>query len=169
MTLTAHSIVGASIASIMPSNPVLGFVAGFASHFLLDAIPHWDYSLVSSKRDGDNPMNDEIFTDKGSVFDLFKISFDGLLGVSISLLLFGVSNYNLVWTPIWGMIGALTPDFLQLVYFKFWRGEPMKSLHEFHVIKIHAKEKFVNHPVLGISLQIAIIFLVVVISKFLFK
>lgn len=167
MTLTAHAIVGASIASIMPSHPVLGFVAGFTSHFLLDAIPHWDYHLSSAKKDEKNHMNDDLIINKNFILDLFKIGFDGILGVFIVLFLFGVSNNHLVWTPIWGMIGALTPDFLQLVYFKFWRHEPVKSLHKFHVIKVHAKEGFTSQPVLGIFLQIAVVVVFVMVCKFL--
>jgi hypothetical protein len=166
MTLTTHAIVGASVASILPSHPALGFAAGFVSHFLLDAIPHWDYYLISRKKDNSNPMNNDIILNKYFIFDLFKIGTDAILGVVIALLLFGISNFHLVWAPLWGIVGALTPDALQFIYFK-WRHEPMISLQRFH-LWVHQNDKLNNRPVLGISLQIIIIVLVIVISKFYF-
>ncbi len=41
MTATAHALIGAAIATKF-TNPVLGIPLSFASHFLLDKIPHWD-------------------------------------------------------------------------------------------------------------------------------
>src|SRR6516225_11831962 len=43
MILSTHAIVGGTIASLFPSHPALVVAAGFASHFAIDAIPHWDY------------------------------------------------------------------------------------------------------------------------------
>ena len=165
MTLTTHAIVGASIASLIPTHPVLGFTLGFTSHFLLDAIPHWDYILLSSKKDLNNPMNNDLIINKNFIIDLFKISFDAVLGLAVALLLFGFSNFNLLWAAFWGAIGAMMPDALQFVYFK-WRHEPIKSLQKFH-LWIHAKKDLNNRPVLGISLQIIVILCFVVVSKFL--
>lgn len=46
MTTTPHLLTGAALASLLPtgSAPVklLGFALGFASHYLLDAVPHWE-------------------------------------------------------------------------------------------------------------------------------
>jgi hypothetical protein len=39
MILTTHAVVGAALASFVPSHPVTAFAMGFASHFVLDAIP----------------------------------------------------------------------------------------------------------------------------------
>src|SRR5258708_20443215 len=47
MILTTHAIVGGALASLFPSHPIIAVAAGFASHFAIDAIPHWDYSLRS--------------------------------------------------------------------------------------------------------------------------
>jgi hypothetical protein len=43
--LSTHAIVGAAVASLMPDHPALAFASGVASHFAIDAIPHWDYPL----------------------------------------------------------------------------------------------------------------------------
>jgi hypothetical protein len=49
MILSTHAIVGGAIASLFPSHLVLVVAAGFASHFAIDAIPHWDYPLQAIK------------------------------------------------------------------------------------------------------------------------
>ena len=56
MILSTHAIVGGAIASLFPSHPALVAVAGFASHFAIDAIPHWDYPLrsISTGQGADN-------------------------------------------------------------------------------------------------------------------
>ena len=51
MILSTHAIVGAAIASFLPSHPTTAFVLGFGSHFVLDAIPHWDYPIKSASVD----------------------------------------------------------------------------------------------------------------------
>ena len=136
MVLTAHAIVGASIANLMPNHPMLGFATGFASHFLLDSIPHWDYHLLSSKKDPQNPLNDDLILGKNFLIDLMKIGTDFLLGIIISILLFvDISNFSLTsfFTSaiFWGIAGSLLPDALQFVYFK-WRHEPLTTLQRFH-------------------------------------
>src|SRR3989344_5616837 len=145
MTLSAHAIVGASIASIIPSHPVLGFVTGFASHFLLDAIPHWDYFLFSRKEDNDDEMNNDMIMNKYLILDLLRVSSDAIIGVIIVLFLFGISDRHLIWAPLLGMIGGMAPDALQFVYFK-WRHEPMISLQRFH-LWIHSKKRLDNRPI----------------------
>ena len=47
MILTTHAIVGGALASLFPTHPITAIAAGFASHFVIDAIPHWDYPLQS--------------------------------------------------------------------------------------------------------------------------
>ena len=38
MTLTTHAVVGAAVATLLPSHPLLGISAAFLSHFFVDAI-----------------------------------------------------------------------------------------------------------------------------------
>jgi hypothetical protein len=168
MTLTTHAIVGAAVASTLPNHPVLGFAVGFASHFLLDAMPHWDYKLRSATENPNNPLAKEITLNKDFIFDLFKMGCDAIFGALVGLFLFGIPNFNLnsilSSMIVWGIIGGLTPDALQFVYFK-WKHEPMISLQKFHAVWIHSKIKLDNRPVLGISLQIILIIVVVAITK----
>ena len=41
MTATAHALVAAAIARAVP-NPYLAIPLAITSHFIMDAIPHWD-------------------------------------------------------------------------------------------------------------------------------
>jgi hypothetical protein len=61
MILSTHAIVGAALASLMPSHPIAAFAAGFASHFVIDSTPHWDYPLKSISFGG-SARNDGRFT-----------------------------------------------------------------------------------------------------------
>jgi hypothetical protein len=171
MTLTTHAIIGAAIASSIPSHPVLGFALGFGSHFLLDAIPHWDYSRDSVKENTENPMKSEMTFNKDFVIDLFKMGADFLLGLTVVFFIFVYPNFNipliLSGAIFWGVVGGLLPDFLQFVYF-IWKHEPMVSLQKFHVLWAHAKISLDDRPALGITLQAILIIIVVMISKLFF-
>ena len=48
MILTMHSVVGAAIANQI-SNPWIAWLSAFISHFVLDSIPHREYSLENAK------------------------------------------------------------------------------------------------------------------------
>ena len=111
MVLTPHALVGAAVAGAVPEHPVTGFILGFLSHFILDAIPHWDYDLDFFK------------TNSLTVKDLFKLSLDTVLGLAV------VGFF----TPIliWGALGGLAPDALQYVSRKTnWRWlDPVQKFH----------------------------------------
>jgi hypothetical protein len=47
MILCSHALVGGAVASTIPSHPAAALLIGFASHFILDAIPHADYPIRS--------------------------------------------------------------------------------------------------------------------------
>ena len=120
MVLTPHALIGAALASAVPEHPLIGFFLGFVSHFILDAVPHWDYHL------------DFFETNLLSRNDLIKLAADFVLGLSLVWLF--------VPTLIWGALGALTPDALQFIYrkTKFRFLAPLQSFH----LWIHAdKEK----------------------------
>lgn len=139
MILAKHAIAGAAVASLTPNEPLIGFATGFLSHFILDAIPHWDYSLDSKKEDENNPMNDDMIINRAFTKDLLKISFDGIVGILVSYLIFYFFLKISVVVILCGAIGAMIPDALQFVYMK-WRHEPFVSLYRFH-LWIHSDKK----------------------------
>jgi hypothetical protein len=163
MILTTHAAVGATLATLVPSNPILGFAIGFGSHFILDGIPHWDYKLKSSKRNKQKPLTNDIIIGKDFYNDLMKIGFDAIFGLTLSLLVLGTAQHQSILIITCGALGGMAPDFLQFVYFK-WRHEPLTSLQKFH-IWMHAKTGLNDRPLLGIFSQIAIIAIVFVLFK----
>lgn len=165
MTLSTHAIVGAAIASVMPAHPVIGFVVAFASHFLLDAIPHWDYALSSQIESvtGD-PMDTDMMINKSFFFDLLKIGSDMFLGVAVVLFFFTFNGPHLFWIPFVGVAGAVLPDALQFIYMK-WKHQPMTSLQKFH-LWIHAQRDYNERPSIGIPLQIVFAALVIFVGYF---
>jgi hypothetical protein len=164
MTLTTHAIVGAALASAVPTHPVVAFSVGFCSHFLLDAIPHWDYHLDSMSEDKKNPMATDMKIGKSFFFDLCKIGADFLLGFVLAFLFFGsLGDFSLNTALFFGAIGAVLPDALQFLYFK-WRHQPLTALQKFH-LSIHAEKELKNRPLLGISYQVALIVVLVFLQK----
>jgi len=140
MILSAHAVAGATLATFTPDKPLVGFTIGFLSHFVLDAIPHWDYfhSLESIKSDGVDPMKDDMVLDRRFLRDILKISADGMVGLILSYLLLGVYMKNSLLIIMCGAVGGMTPDALQFVYMK-WKHEPLVSLRKFH-LWIHAEK-----------------------------
>jgi hypothetical protein len=162
MTLTTHAITGATVAALIPSHPVLGFVAAFASHFVLDAIPHWAYSIKSLKEDEENPMNSDMVIGKDFYFDILKIGADGILGLLASFVLLSVFLKCSPFIVLLGAIAGMMPDALQFVYWK-WKHKPLTSLHRFHIY-IHAKTDLNKRPVVGILLQLVLVCIVLVLA-----
>jgi hypothetical protein len=136
MILSAHAVSGAAFASLTPDKPLVGFVVGFPSHFVLDAIPHWDYSLESIKHEGNDPMKDDMVLDKRFLKDILKISADAIIGLLLAYLIFGFYLKVSIFVILCGAVGAMMPDALAFVYMK-WKHEPLTSLQRFH-IWIHA-------------------------------
>jgi hypothetical protein len=79
MILTTHAVVGAAIASFVPSHPATAFALGFASHFILDAIPHVDYPIRS--RSVNPKIGAPMAFDKALLQDVVTIGSDGLFGL----------------------------------------------------------------------------------------
>lgn len=159
MTLTTHAIVGGAIASIMPAHPYLAIAAAFASHFLLDAIPHWDYPIRS---DCVNPnVAGAMKYDGALLADMLTIGIDAVLGIALALLLLArPSDFSLV---LCGAAAAILPDAFQFAYIRFPR-EPLISLQRFHSW-IHASRNLRARPILGLSAQIGLVLLVLLVAR----
>ena len=126
MILSTHAVTGAAIASLIPSHPVAAFAAGFASHFVIDAIPHWDYPLRSITV---KPGANSVRLTPALVRDLCVIGGDGLAGLVLALAIFATPA-NVIAVAA-GAIGAMLPDPLQFLQ-SFYPREPLASLQRFH-------------------------------------
>jgi len=149
MILSTHAIVGGAIASLFPSHPFLVAVAGFASHFAIDAIPHWDYPLrsVALGKSADNrrlKLNATLFR------DVALVGLDACTGLELALLLFATQETG--WVVALGAIAGMLPDPLQFAY-SIYPKEPLKSLQSFHAW-IHSKRALAWR--IGVSTQAAL-------------
>ncbi len=153
MSLGTHAAIGAIIISRFPSHPVLGFGLAFASHFVLDMLPHWDYHLNSLKENEKDPMKNRMPINNKFFGDLMKIGIDLLLGIGTALFLL-FNNANIL--PILFGIGAgVLPDFLQFLYFRMQK-EPLVTLQRFHM-HIHTEKKMKNARALSVISQIILV------------
>jgi hypothetical protein len=133
---------------------VAAFAVGFASHFVLDAIPHVDYPIRS--RSVDPKIGAPMAFDRALLQDIVSIGSDGLFGMLLSLLLF--SSPTDLWAVLMGAVGAMVPDPLQFAYTRF-PYEPLRTLQQFHRWD-HSKTKL-DSLVFGICTQIALVAVVV--------
>jgi len=151
MSLATHIVFAAAVTKplLETYNPLLIFVVAFASHFVIDAIPHFDYKLSSVE-------NDKIIRNhKAITKDILNISVDVLIG---SIILFVTYSFIASQFPVSAflvvILGAVLPDALQAVYWLF-KNSPVKYLQRFH-LSIHANTKIKSMP-LGIGTQLALI------------
>lgn len=163
MILTTHAVIGAAAASMVPEHPALAFGLAFASHFALDAIPHWHYPVKSIQKNKHDRMKNDMVIGRHFAGDVGLISLDALLGAGIALVVF---SYMLHFPPMLiliGVVGGILPDPLQFVYWKF-RHEPIKSLQRLHM-RIHARGDLDNRPWWGVSSQILLMLLFMLLVK----
>src|SRR5262245_56376183 len=107
MILSTHAIVGGAIASLFPSHPALVVAAGFASHFAIDAIPHWDYPLqaISVRPAADSAA---LHLDRRLWVDLSLIVLDACAGLAIAIWLF--ASPATIGAIVLGALAAMVPD-----------------------------------------------------------
>jgi uncharacterized membrane protein YeaQ/YmgE (transglycosylase-associated protein family) len=129
MLTTVHGAFGFLIGE-HTSSPLLAFVLGFLSHFILDIIPHGDHDDV------------ENYVDHNKLKSIINvIVIDSIAGIIFLILIFThLHNSTVDVTPIAaGIIGAILPDFLVAFYAlnkrRFFR---LNFLHH----KIHQLIKF---------------------------
>ena len=152
MILGTHAIVGAAIGSLMPDHPALAFAGGIASHFAIDAIPHWDYPLraISVK-----PNSSAMKLNWSLVRDLGLIAIDAGVGLAIAVWLYASPTAALA--VLLAALGAMLPDPLQFAH-RLYPREPLRTLQRFHVWT-HSK-RALAWPI-GVSSQLAFIMLVI--------
>lgn len=151
MTLTTHSIIAAAITKPLAAmNPLLAFVVAIASHYLSDAIPHWDYQLRSIEDKEDKEKRHWGSNRQMLTRDISSMAFDGLLGAGIVLAVIRpVTTQQWMWA-LAAIIGGSLPDFLQGLYMlKLSFLRPHQQLHDI----FHTKIRLGPYPLVGIPFQ----------------
>jgi hypothetical protein len=150
MTLTTHAIVGAAVASLVPSLPVVGFALAFASHFALDSIPHWNEGkafLRSVDKDNTNPLGAKVHRGFDLVHDLLVVGADSALGFAGAVLILFFLFHVPLYIVLFGAFAGQMPDGLQFIYFTF-HPKFMDGLQRFHS---GLQEEHENTAYLGIE------------------
>lgn len=110
MLETPHALVGAAIASKIP-NPLISVPLAFASHFVLDMVPHWNPHLnTETKKYGGVTKSTTLF-----------IAADVLLALVSGTII--ATNYSEnpfhMMTIFMGAFAGVLPDAIEAPYFFF--------------------------------------------------
>jgi len=111
MTATAHALVSAAIATSIPS-PTIAISLAFVSHFMMDAIPHWDFGTNWRAR---------AKAKTGAV-----ALFDTILGFSLAYFLFAGKVDTIVL--FLAMIAGNLPDWMEAPYYIFFAKQTNRKL-----------------------------------------
>jgi hypothetical protein len=145
MILSTHAVLGGAIAGLFPSHPVLVAVAAFASHFAIDAIPHWDYHLRTiSLKPGAN--NRRLIGDRRFFQDLALIGLDAGAGLLIAIWLFATpATIGVI------VLGALAGPYFQIAPWRacsaFTNGSTRSG--SLHGRSASARKRFLQRPYPG--------------------
>lgn len=154
MILATHIMIASAVTKHAAADgPITIFLLGLASHYVSDAVPHWDYLIHSLPPKGDpnpaRPSKKEVF------LDYFKIALDGLAGLSLMFWIVSPKDLRGVIFALLAAAGSVLPDFLQFLC-RILKIDFLKPLQDFHD-KIHNEIKLNNHPLIGVPLQIIIL------------
>ncbi|HBM45566.1 MAG: hypothetical protein UT05_C0010G0004 [Parcubacteria group bacterium GW2011_GWF2_38_76] len=155
MILTSHSIIGVAAARLAPVNPILAFSLAFLSHFVADAIPHWEYKL---SKISDPKYSEKISLNKDFAIDVMKVGSDILFGVLLSYFIFYGENPELI---LIGILGGIFPDILQFLYGKI-KIEPLITFKKIHDA-VHS-ERMEDRMFFGIATQVITILFITFLS-----
>ena len=140
MYLTVHAVAGALIGNQI-NNPYLAFILGFASHFILDRIPHKD------------PASPEDFLNSSLKLSKKMKQFIAVMIIDVSLvafftLLFFRRDIVIYPNPVAaGIIGAILPDAIAGLYF-LTNNKYLAKFQRIHE-KIHFDHKKINVSIGG--------------------
>ncbi len=156
MFLTVHTAAGVIIGETV-GNPWLGFLAGLISHFILDAIPHGDNTLITNRPKFAKNTIDLLI--KLLITDLcFLVLIFGALYLEGEILL--------TWPLIMAVAGTILPDFIQGIYFlnKTKKLEKYFAFHEkMHTVMNGLTVSFRTGMIIQFSVLMILLFIIYLI------
>ncbi len=148
MTLATHILVAGAITKpfLGRVNDLVIFVIAIFSHYLSDAITHYDYNLLSINGSKENAADRSLKADPQKIaVDLLNIAIDISVGIAVLVIivrpaatLANLITYGLI------ILGGILPDALQPLYI-IWKKFPMTLIQELHDFW-HSKNKIVFNP-----------------------
>jgi hypothetical protein len=110
MTSTSHALVSAAIAVAVP-NPEVSLPLAFFSHFIMDAVPHWDFGTNWRSRS--------------------KLA-TGAIAIADTILGFTLAYFLFAWkVDVWILFAAVAlgnlPDWLEAPYYIFFAKNQLKT------------------------------------------
>ncbi len=119
MLETPHALVGAAIATKIP-DPFVAIPLAFASHFLLDMVPHWNPHLNTEIK------NYGSITSNSTVLVALDVLIALILGTFIAIN-FSANLTHLI-TILLGAFAAVLPDVVEGPYFFLnWKSKAIKK------------------------------------------
>ncbi|HET7099098.1 MAG TPA: hypothetical protein VFI61_02605 [Patescibacteria group bacterium] len=118
MLETPHAVVGAAIATKIP-NPFIAIPLAFASHFILDKVPHWNPHIITETKQYGHP------TKKSTTIIVVDSVLALILGSSIAWNALPNTGHAIV--IMFGAFAAILPDLVEFPYFYF------KKRSEFYI------------------------------------
>ena len=147
MTLTTHILIATAVSKpFFAANPALVLTTAVASHYLADAIPHWDWHLSSVEEDLSDKHDHKLTLEKGvNIRDLIKISLDIAIGSFIAFLILRPELNIKELTPLaLSVLGGILPDMLQPVFWLWKNNNPFILIKHFHSF-MHSKIRLGRH------------------------
>jgi len=164
MILTTHATIAILISRVIP-NPILSFILGFISHYLIDIIPH---DRISDDEELNNKIKSgELDFKKQAPFKKFLLVciVDGILLVSM---VFYIFYNNLTLNPVSAgaaIIGSILPDFMWLPFSAFkW-----KLFKPFFILNNKCHDIIKYDPPLWLGFSLQIIFIGVILYLLYFR
>ena len=161
MTIIPHILTGAAVASLLPvdstSMKLLGFALGLGSHYVLDAMPHWERLYGAH-------YNDELPDSyaKWPKHVTEQAIAEGFIGCAVLLAILVVAvPYPSRTIVLLGAIGAVLPDLIDSI--PLWSGRTkelpiwryLRRLHDWSHLDYDSQRKLPSF--LGLVSQIAVI------------
>jgi len=110
MLETPHVAVAAAIASKIP-NPFIAIPLSFASHFILDKVPHWNPHIITETKQFGRPTN------KSTAIIIVDATTALVLGSTIAW--YALPNVNHATTIMLACFASILPDLIEFPYFYF--------------------------------------------------
>lgn len=156
MFITVHAVAATIIGKSIP-NPLLAFLIGVLSHFILDIIPHGDSQM--GKKFWSQRL--KFLQDKGELKMMAVYgSIDSIVLAFFLMFLFKNFEFTRADNVIWAMVGSIIPDITVLIY----------KLKDFRIIKwffnLHNKNHnlLVNKINFDVPLQYGVLMQIIILT-----